>query len=76
MRCVSHPPSPPLLQPERSNASFRCGRPLVCGDGKLSCNAIAVACLGAIRSECEDEERAWHRCNSARVQAHSSVRME
>ena len=43
------------LQPERSNASFRCGRPLVCGDGKLSCNAIAVACLAAIRRECEDE---------------------
>ena len=42
-------------QPERSNASFRCGRPLVCGDGKLSCNAIAVACLAAIRRECEDE---------------------
>ena len=55
MRCVSHPPSPPRLQPERSNASFRCGRPLVCGDGKLSCNAIAVACLAAIRRECEDE---------------------
>ena len=79
MRCVSHPPSPPRLQPERSNASFRCGRPLVCGGGKLGCNAIAVACLAAIRRECEDElgrEHAMHRCNGARVQTQRSVRME